>query len=279
MKISGYKFGHPVFGIDDYYDFKPEISIEQKIEDDNLIITSVNFDLGSNQVLKNLLNNEKASIVTEVFCSYTMYRESFQSNRGVNVQIPLKKIKNKIEVLYFIIANDEISNYQNDAVKPSLNNQTFFIEKGDILGMLGEEIISLDVSTSMDSIVKIRESEDNKASTFSWNESSIIINLPSEAYQKLSRFKASIDYQKILVSSVLQSAIIHACYKLQTEGTYSEKNWHKALLIHWNQYNNQSENPSKEDIPDFVEYLLKKPFVLLIDTIEEVDNKIRNTQA
>ena len=189
MKISGYKFGHPVFGIDDYYDFKPEISIEQKIEDDYLIITSINFDLVSNQVLKDLLNSEQASVVTEVFCSYTMYRKSFQSKVGVNVQVPLKMIKNKIEVLYFIIANNEISNYENDAVKPSLNNQTFFIEKGDILGMLGEEIISLDVSTSMDSIVKIRESEDNKASTFYWNESSIIINLPSEAYQKLNKFK------------------------------------------------------------------------------------------
>src|SRR5690606_28200100 len=104
MKISGYKFGHPVFGIDDYYDFKPEISIEQKIEDDYLIITSINFDLGSNQVLKDLLNIEQASVVTEVFCSYTMYRESFRSKGGVNAQVPLKKIKNKIEVIYFIIA-------------------------------------------------------------------------------------------------------------------------------------------------------------------------------
>jgi hypothetical protein len=181
--------------------------------------------------------------------------------------------------IYFIIANDVILDYHNDSVKPSLNNQTFYIEKGDILGMLGEEIISLDVSTSMDSIVKIRESEDNKTSTFSWNESSIIINLPIETYQKLNRLKSSLDYQKILVSSVLQSALIHACYKLQAEGTYSEKNWHKALFIHWNQYNNQSEEPSKEDIPDFVEYLLKKPFCLLIDTIDEVDNKIRNIQV
>ncbi len=279
MKISGYKFGHPVFGIDDYYDFKPEISIEQKIEDDYLIITSINFDLGSNQVLKDLLNSEQAIVVTEVFCSYTMYRQCFKSKDKINISIPLKNIKNQIEALYFIIANNEISNYKNDAVRPDLNNQTFFIEKGDILGMLGEEVISLDVSTSMDSIVKIRKSEDNKASTFYWNESSIIINLPSEAYQKLNSFKASLDYQKILVSSILQPALIHACYKLQKEGIYSEKNWHKALLIHWNQYNRQSENPSKEDIPDFVEYLLKKPFGLLIDTIEEVDNKIRNTQS
>ena len=34
MKISGYKFGHPVFGLEDYYDFKPDVSIEQKIEDE-----------------------------------------------------------------------------------------------------------------------------------------------------------------------------------------------------------------------------------------------------
>lgn len=279
MKISGYKFGHPVFGIDDYYDFKPEISINQKIEDDHLIISSVKFDLGSNQVLKDFLDNEKASVVTEVFCSYTMYRKSFQTKRDINIQVPLKMIKNKIEVLYFIIANEEINDYKNNAVKPSLNNESFYIEKGDILAILGEEIISLDVSTSMDSIVKIRESKEKIVNTFSWNEPSIIINLPKEAYQKLNRFKDSLDYQKILVSSVLQPALIHACYKLQTEGTYSEKNWHKALLIHWNRYNSQSDEPSKEDIPEFVEYLLKKPFGLLIDTIVEVDNKIRNTQA
>lgn len=278
MKISGYKFGHPVFGLEDYYDFKPEVSIEQKIEDENLIISSSNFDLGSNIELKNLINKDKASVVTEVFCSYTMYRKSFYSKDGINVRIPLKNLKNKLEILYFIIANEQIDAYINDSVKPSLREQSFFVEEGDILGILGEEILTLDVSTSMDSIVKIRESENNQTHTFSWNESSIIINLPSNSYSKLNKFKASLDYQKILVSSILQSALIHACYKLKMDGHYSEKNWHKALLIHWQKYNRQSDEPSIEEIPEFVEHLLKKPFGLLIDTIEEVDHKIRNTQ-
>jgi len=278
MKISGYKFGHPVFGIEDYYDFKPEVSIEQKIEEEHLVILSTNFDLGSNQELKNYLKDEKASIVTEVFCSYTMYRQSFRSKDGINVRIPLKHLKNKLEILYFIIANDVIHNYRNDSIKSSLKSQSFFVEQGDILGILGEEILTLDVSTSMDSIVKIRESENTQMHTFTWNESSIIINLPSNTYAKINKLKASLDYQKILVSSVLQSALIHACYKLKTEGSYSEKNWHKALLVHWQNYNKQSEQPAVEEIPEFVEHLLKKPFGLLIDTIEEVDNKIRNTQ-
>lgn len=278
MKISGYKFGHPVFGIDDYYDFRPEISIEQKIEDENLIISSTNFDLGSNQELKDLIKSEKAKIVTEVFCSYTMYRRSFYSKDGINVRIPLSNLKNRLEILYFVIANEQIDNYINSSIIPSLREQSFFIEQGDILAMLGEENLTLDVSTSMDSIVKIRESDANQTHTFSWNESSIIINLPSTSYVKLNRFKASLDYQKILVSSVLQSALIHACYKLKANGQYSEKNWHKALLILWQNYNRQSEEPIIEDIPEFVEHLLKKPFGLLIDTIEEVDRKLRNTQ-
>ncbi len=278
MKISGYKFGHPVFGIDDYYDFRPEISLEQKIEDENLIISSTKFDLGSNQELKDLIRSEKAKIVTEVFCSYTMYRKSFYSKDGINVRIPLNNLKNRLEILYFVIANEQIDNYTNNSVIPSLREQSFFIEQGDILAMLGEENLTLDLSTSMDSIVKIRESDNNQTHTFSWNESSIIINLPTKSYAKLNRFKASLDYQKILVSSVLQSALIHACYKLKADGQYSEKNWHKALLILWQKYNQQSEEPIIEDIPEFVEHLLKKPFALLIDTIEEVDHKLRNTQ-
>jgi hypothetical protein len=278
MKISGYKFGHPVFGIDDYYDFRPEVIIEQKIEEGYIIIESTTLDLGSNQVLKDLLANNRASIVTEVFCSYTMYRQSFSSNDCINVRIPLKNLKNKLEVLCFIVANNEIINYRNTSIKSSISDQSFYIEKGDVLGILGEEIIFLEVSTSMDSILKIRESEDDNINTFSWNESSIIINLPSNMYAKLNKFKESLDYQKILISSILQSALIHACYKLELEGSFSEKNWHKALLIHWQYYNKQSEQPSVEEIPEFVEYLLKKPFGLLLDTIEEVDNRIRNTQ-
>ncbi|MEW4923662.1 hypothetical protein [Algibacter sp. 2305UL17-15] len=278
MKISGYKFGHPVFGLEDYYDFRPEVAVEQKIEDGHLIITSSNFELGDNQKLKELLNNDVASIVTEVFCTYTMYRKSFFSKDGINVRVPLENLKNKLEILYFIIANEQLDNYTNDAVKPSLRNQSFFVEKGDILGLLGEEILTLDVSTSMDSIVKIRKSDNNQTHTFSWNESSIIINLPPKQHTKLNKFKASLEYQKILVSSVLQSALIHACYKLKADSQYSEKNWHKALLIHWQNYNKQSESPSVEEIPEFVEHLLKKPFGLLIDTIEEVDHKIRNIQ-
>lgn len=279
MKISGYKFGHPVFGIDDYYDFRPEISLEQKVEEENLIISSTKFDLGSNQELKDLIRSEKAKIVTEVFCSYTMYRKSFYSKDGINVRIPLNNLKNRLEILYFVIANEQIDNYTNNSIIPSLREESFFIEQGDILAMLGEEILTLDLSTSMDSIVKIRESDNSQTHTFSWNESSIIINLPTKSYAKLNRFKASLDYQKILVSSVLQSALIHACYKLKADGQYSEKNWHKALLILWQKYNQQSDEPIIEDIPEFVEHLLKKPFALLIDTIEEVDHKLRNTQA
>jgi hypothetical protein len=113
MKISGYKFGHPVFGIDDYYDFKPEITIEQKIEGDHLMITSTNFDLGSNQVLKDLIINERASIVTEIFCSYTMYRACLKSKDGVNVRVPLKCIRNKIEVLYYTATHSQCNFLKN----------------------------------------------------------------------------------------------------------------------------------------------------------------------
>lgn len=276
MKISGYKFGHPVFGIDDYYDFKPELVIETDIIDDNLVIKSNKFDLGSNNDLKHLIENDKASLLAEVFCSWTMYRKSFKSKEKIDITIPTSRLKNKIETLYLIVAKEDIPDYTNSSVKTELQGQSFYIEKGDILGFLGEEKITLDVSTSMDSIVKIRESREKKVHTFIWTESSIIINLPSLLYAKLNKFKASLEYQKILVSSVLQSALIHACYKLEIDGTYSEKNWHKALLLHWQDYSELENVPTNEDIPEFVESLLRKPFGLLIDTIDELDGKLRN---
>lgn len=278
MKINGYKFGHPVFGLDDYYDFKPGFSVEQKIENESLIILSTQLDLGSNHELKDLIRDERASIVTEVFCSFTMFRKSFHSRNEINIRIPLDNLRNKLEILYFIIANEQIDNYTNDSIKSDINDQSFFIEEGDILGILGEEKLSLDVSTSMDSVVKFRKAENDQMPTFLWNESSIIINLIGESHDKLNKFKESPYFQRILVSSILQSALIHACYKLKAEGQYAERNWHRALLIYWQEYNLQSETPSIDEIPEFVEHLLKKPFGLLIDTIEELDTMIRNTQ-
>jgi hypothetical protein len=277
MKISGYKFGHPVFGLDDYFDFKPELNIESSVVNNNLEILSSVFDLGDNEELKQLITDNKAVVLVEISCSYTMYRKVFIFNtENIDINIPLESIKNKVEVLYLIVAKESFENYTNESIKDDLQEQSFYIEEGDILAFLGEEIITLDVSTSMDSIVKLRESTEKEKHTFTWNEDSIIINLSTDEFSKLKRLKDSLDYQKILVSSILQPALIHACYKLEDEN-YSEKNWHKALLIHWDKYRPDNEfAPSSEDIPDFIELLLHNPFNLVIETINNIDERENN---
>ena len=136
MKINGYKFGHPVFGDPDYYDFKPVCNIDSKIENDYFIITSDLINFGVNEKIIEMIKQKEAKVIAEVFCTYTMFRKVFEQDFLYNISIPLENLKNKVEVVFLIVANIDLPNYKNQAIKKDLRDLEFYIEKGEILALI-----------------------------------------------------------------------------------------------------------------------------------------------
>jgi hypothetical protein len=280
MKINGYKFGHPVFGDPDYYDFKPVCNIDSKIENDYFIITSDLINFGVNEKIFEMIKQKEAKVIAEVFCSYTMFRKVFEQDFLYNISIPLENLKNKVEVVFLIVANIDLPNYKNQAIKKDLRDLEFYIEKGEILAYLGEYNFELGLNgTSLDSIIKIRPSVCNteRKVQYIFIENSIIIELPINDFNALKQFSENPDYQKLLISSILQTALIHACYKL-SDNQYEEKSWSRVLKIHWARTHNDSEYPSNDEVAEFIEELLSMPTNLLLETLADMDNRYKNTE-
>lgn len=280
MKINGYKFGHPVFGDPDYYDFKPVCNIENKIEEDNFIITSDVINCGANEKIIEMIHKNEAKVIAEVFCTHTMFRKVFEQDLQYNITIPLKNLKNKVEVVFLIVANIDLPKFTNQAIKKELRELEFYIEKGEILAYLGEYNFELDIEgTGLDSIIKIRPADSNaiKKVQYIFIENSVIIELPIKEFDALKQFSENPDYQKLLISSILQTALIHACYKL-SDNQYEEKGWSRVLKIHWSRTHDDSEYPSNDEVAEFIEELLSNPTNLLLDTLAEMDNKDKNTE-
>ena len=190
MKIRGYKFGHPVFGYYDYYDFAPDFDIQFAVEDDTLIISQKSFDLGSNDDLKKLIQNEQATVIAEIFCSHTMFRKCFRLEDAFKISIPIDELKNKVECFFFIVSNQIIENYTNTSLKGNLNEDSYYVEEGDVLAFLGEYKFDLDLKgTTVDSFIKIREKEEkDKGVSYIFQDDSIILQVYEEDYNKMMKF-------------------------------------------------------------------------------------------
>lgn len=274
MKIRGYKFGHPVFGYYDYYDFAPIFNINFQTDENQFIITQDTLDFGSNDGIMEMLENGEASLIAEIFCSHTMYRRCFNLERPFEIKIPLSYLKNRVECYFFIVSNYDNASYENKALKQELKDDKYYVEEGDVLAFLGEYKFDLDLKgTSVESFIKIRQKEnDDKGVNYLFVDDSILIEINTREYEKMKKFHLNPDYQQILISGLLQPALIHACYKLHEE-EFEDKAWFRTLMIRWEKYRDDMEPPTSHEIPEFVEYLLKDPMSKLIGILENFEEK------
>src|SRR5690606_2482182 len=91
-------------------------------------------------------------------------------------------------------------------------------------------------------------------------------------YNMIKKLHLNPDYQQIIIASILQPALIHACYKLEQE-EYEEKAWFRTLMIRWELFKQNTDIPAVEDIPEFVEHLLQDPTSKLINVLEHMDER------
>lgn len=274
MKVRGYKFGHPVFGYHDYFDFTPDFNINFDTDDNKLNIAITDFNLGSNENLVELLESGKVSLIAEVFCSYTMFRQCILLDKGREFSLSLDLLKTKVECYFFIISNETIENYNNSAVIDEFSHDEFFVEHGDVLAFLGDYKFDLDLKgTTVESFIKIREKlTSSNGVDYIFTNDSIILEINKREYEKIKKYHLNPDYQQILISSLLQPALIHACYKLQNE-EYEEKAWYRTLMLRWEKLKNIEEVPTADEIPEFVESLLSDPTNKLVNVLESIDEK------
>lgn len=137
MKITNQSFPHPVLGIQDDIAGKFDTNLTWNCDRAFYYLYPV-FNLQNENIEKLIIEN-LASFVVHIECGNTFFRKSYMfNNRTPEIRIPADKLRDRVEVGFYISAIGAIGEYVNKDAHDDYSGQKFSIDKGDILAYGGD---------------------------------------------------------------------------------------------------------------------------------------------
>lgn len=276
MKINNLSLPHPVLGINDdvgKFTYKPNFSVSLGKSDISLLMEN----LLDNPTLKKLISEKKAMFCTELNCMQTVYRQSF-STYEFNSSITLKadQLRNKVDVSFYIVASEDVDNYQIEGSNEDYQGYKFNIEKGDVLAYGGStSFVALKDWESLKAVKSFMDiqsyNEDKGPMKITLTESKIIIRLCRDDFDKYSLCLNAEGLPPIFHSSIVLPALIYALNEMISHRDehedeswfqileYRKKNDEKLSIFDWT---------SPENIPIIAQQILDYPLGRTLTAIE-----------
>lgn len=222
MKVKARNFPHPVLNpvTDDFQNgyFKGEIT-EQTQENESLEF-NIHIDL-QNPGLQNLIEKKKASFNVHFECIPTMQRFTFSKfQTDFKVSIEKELLNKKVDVNFFILADENFEDYTNADAHPDYAGVNFKIQKGDILAFGESQTIYIEKQpiSKTNSIFKVSKATSSDAPSISIDlcGNQLEITVPEISYEKVGRLQAyGDDCNKILISMLYLPALIDTLFNIQ----------------------------------------------------------------
>lgn len=255
MKLRSRNFPHPVLHpvTDDIINSHFIGSISNYEENDGLLQFSIEFKL-NNDTLNTLFQENIVHLNVHFECNSTMQRLSHQikfeeckmtQNKDefiykTEISVDSALLNKKVDVNYFILSNQELSDYRNSQMHKDFLNTKFKIEKGDILALAITQTIHLekDELVHTHSIFKISKDSETNADPFSiaMNNNQIEIILPNNIHKMIGELKlyADKDLNKLLISMLYYPALLDVLHNISRLDpgeleTYESLDWYRTL--------------------------------------------------
>lgn len=243
MKIKSSRlYSYPVLSAmyDDYINSSFNIRVKAFKKAKNLLL-NINCDLNNNELLS-LIDTNKAKIVCHFECQKTKLRYTKDLIIGENdFEIPNADINEQLQIVAFIVANENISGYYSKSFNPDYGTSKFDVEIGSVLAISNQpdipvekNIYDLSNVPSIISIVPYTSETDHKIYIDMDDNNKIRVRLQKNDYQNYSELGRGIsDYTPILHSMIIIPALTHVFdilkSDIETFYTYEDKRWFKAL--------------------------------------------------
>lgn len=186
---------------------------EMQINDNNDYVLPLTLILEDQQLLQ-LITDGKAEYTFDINCPASLYRRCINSNHNeVKIDFPFKRVSGVVKIRPYVIAKTAFS-YQNSAFHPDYGNESFEIEKGDVLAIFNEITYDFEINynqlKAFSSIMFIRKSEDENERDIHYlmDEPKIVIVLPVDKFDKYNQFKADPQYTNAVHASLAQNALL-----------------------------------------------------------------------
>lgn len=270
-------YPNPVLSID-RDDYIEECSFDVTFDeaaisvDDEFINIPVVYELKS-KGLSNYIKLDKASVVVLIYSSGTMYRRIYLFDNDKNemlIKVPKFNVKDEIEISGFILAKENINNFQleefNDLYFKGI---LFSIKKADVLAKGLERTISVDDSElekPISSIFSIQNDENAEMDIVADFDSDhkIIINLCgalNELYWHM-KDQNSGALRRYLTGIIVYPVLVEAISKMvdsyrETGTDYSGKRWFRTIEHKLQNLNlDISDEPEKYSYVELADKLL-----------------------
>lgn len=188
-----------------------------------------------NADIERLLNQEAASVVLEISCSSTFFRETYPISAGnFSISLPASSVRNRVIVESFIVATHEIVDYKPSNPHPDFVGLSYSVDTGDVLALGPIGSFSADkkfdpMTSGASSFLKVGKGiDDQKGGQIELGPQFITVYLPPN------------DYDKYMLSRHFSTGALHAAMALPTlvyvleqikgEHDFEESLWYQRII-------------------------------------------------
>lgn len=234
MKISKNRiYPYPIYSelSDDYKnnDFSLEADIEYDSETASLQL-KVNLE---DEVIRELIINRLVGLYCHVECSSTKYRELFELSLNTedsvyNIEIPLFKLNDNIEVMCMLVAKENIASFADDNLGDLYEGEKIRFPQYGTIGFTDTTELTLvkrmDINGDIPSVFTIVASEEEKEIQTEFNGDQIEIFIPKDQYEIYENYKGTGIRVKQMM--VIIPALIEVLDIIKTgEGGFDDLPW------------------------------------------------------
>ncbi len=222
MNIKTKSYPNPVLGNGNDYripiDSKKVVSFGPLEKDKDNFYTTVKLNL-DDEIILNLIKEERAAFFCDIDCVKTNYRTSeYAFAKQIRLTIPRNNVVDNVDVNCYIVAMKPIENYTHPDFNEMYEGVLCDLEEGDFLAFLGSYYLNATVKYNKcpapSSLMQVQEaSSDSGISkiTFNPDNERIFIVMPHEMFELYNRVCGqNTNADELFVSTIAVDALAHA---------------------------------------------------------------------
>lgn len=292
MKVKPRHFPHPVLS-----DFSDDYNSEFEVE----ILTkcganTFDFDLSfglNDQTLIELINNDQAKYMVHLECSKTWTKivQKTKEER-LSLSVYAGDVHDQVDICVFIIATENIYNYYNSSFHSDYGDQSFSINKGDILAIGPHFLVDIEKEPirNINSIFQLEKNNDAKAApmTVFTDSNKIVVTLSAENYSIYSSLKQNPNSLPLFHTMIAVPALAEAIETIKRNRDQDNSDfdniknftWYKVIEKRLIEIGEDIENPYSLEDSSFevsqklIDYPLTKALKYLENSIFEGEENV-----
>lgn len=274
MKINN-SYPYPVLFMnnEDYNNsaFNADIHIKESFGEVELQVV---FHL-DNQKIKQLIDSGECVFSVHIECGQTSFREVFKTqNESITIAIPADKLRGKILIHSFILANKQIENYTNQKLSEWYQGLPISFEKGNLLA-IGNAIETTlyednEEMLNLPSIISVTSSVKNEYMEVDMTQDLIVVSLPEYEYNQYTHNRKTI-FKDTILANVFVPALVQVFSNLNKEYDFEDSTWYQVLEKIFAENNINIEDVGTDSLPALqaAQMVLKKPIRRSFEEIEQ----------